>query len=313
MEAYYTQRNKLNELILGQYSFNDLSVNIRWFHMLLNVSPYNRKYHSHPDCELHLMIEGSNVFYCRENNQTKDFLVESGQGILIPPRCEHRITSYGNKRFLKYDLCFGFGKSSELNELFKSVYNSDQIQVFQFTDEQKSILDECLKAAVNRRKGFRSRIQLKLLEFQIILAQDLTPEVETVPQFQIHRLMDDDRYYTIHQYIIQNIDKQISSCDISGYMNLSARQINRIISKSSEHKNATSMIAALKIDMAKKLLVDPQLRVADVASMLGFSNEYYFNRFFKKSEGMPPGHYRETLCAKTGDSLPAFKTDLGEN
>jgi AraC-like DNA-binding protein len=44
---------------------------------------------------------------------------------------------------------------------------------------------------------------------------------------------------------------------------------------------------------AKSLLTGSGLQVAEVAYKLGFSDAAYFNRFFQRHEGVPPGKYRE--------------------
>ncbi len=48
-----------------------------------------------------------------------------------------------------------------------------------------------------------------------------------------------------------------------------------------------------RIDKAKHLLTNQELRVSDVAEQSGFSNIYHFNRFFKRECGMTPGEYRK--------------------
>ena len=52
-------------------------------------------------------------------------------------------------------------------------------------------------------------------------------------------------------------------------------------------------IIAARIDKAKHLLTNKELRILDVASQCGFSNINHFNRYFKRECGMSPGQYRE--------------------
>jgi AraC-like DNA-binding protein len=39
--------------------------------------------------------------------------------------------------------------------------------------------------------------------------------------------------------------------------------------------------------------------IKDISEIMHFNNEYYFNAFFKKYSGMPPGEYRKMFCANT--------------
>lgn len=43
----------------------------------------------------------------------------------------------------------------------------------------------------------------------------------------------------------------------------------------------------------ESLLADASLSLKQVSMMMNFDNEYYFNAFFKKYSGMPPGEYRK--------------------
>ncbi len=47
-----------------------------------------------------------------------------------------------------------------------------------------------------------------------------------------------------------------------------------------------------RIDKAKHLLTNQELRVSEVAEQSGFQNIYHFNRYFKKECGITPGKFR---------------------
>jgi AraC-like DNA-binding protein/ABC-type Fe3+-citrate transport system substrate-binding protein len=51
-------------------------------------------------------------------------------------------------------------------------------------------------------------------------------------------------------------------------------------------------INKLRIDHAKQLLLKTEDRIHEIALHVGFNNEFYFNRRFKKLEGIAPGRYR---------------------
>jgi len=50
----------------------------------------------------------------------------------------------------------------------------------------------------------------------------------------------------------------------------------------------------LKIDKAKELLIEGNKKIREVAQELGFVDEFYFSRTFKKAEGMNPSEF----CSK---------------
>lgn len=51
-------------------------------------------------------------------------------------------------------------------------------------------------------------------------------------------------------------------------------------------------ITAIRINEAKKLLLETSLNVGEVASIVGYDNPLYFSRVFKKAVGIPPKQYK---------------------
>ncbi|MNI36476.1 HTH-type transcriptional activator Btr [compost metagenome] len=48
----------------------------------------------------------------------------------------------------------------------------------------------------------------------------------------------------------------------------------------------------LKMDKAKALLLEDGMKIKDVAQTLGYSDEFYFSRLFKKMEGVSPSEFQ---------------------
>ena len=49
------------------------------------------------------------------------------------------------------------------------------------------------------------------------------------------------------------------------------------------------------IEKAKELISTNTMKLSDVASMVGFSDSLYFSRVFKKTTGIPPKEYQQSL------------------
>lgn len=60
-------------------------------------------------------------------------------------------------------------------------------------------------------------------------------------------------------------------------------------------ENISDYITRLRIQRAKSLLADPNLKIAAVAKEVGYSDEKYFSKAFKRAEGLSPKDYRKTL------------------
>lgn len=59
--------------------------------------------------------------------------------------------------------------------------------------------------------------------------------------------------------------------------------------------NFTDYLARVRIEKAKNLLLNPNLRVSEIAYEVGFQSLTHFNRVFKRVLGQSPSDYREQL------------------
>ena len=57
----------------------------------------------------------------------------------------------------------------------------------------------------------------------------------------------------------------------------------------------TDYLSRLRIEKAKNLLLNPNLRISEVAYEVGFQSLTHFNRMFRKLTGQSPSAWRETL------------------
>lgn len=81
--------------------------------------------------------------------------------------------------------------------------------------------------------------------------------------------------------------------EYAGLMNISEKHLNRIC-KECLNKTTTELIAERIIVEAKRLLIHKQHSVSEIASLLGFEDNSYFARFFKKHCGETPVHFLKT-------------------
>lgn len=59
--------------------------------------------------------------------------------------------------------------------------------------------------------------------------------------------------------------------------------------------NFTNYLSRVRIEKAKNLLLNPNLRISEIAFEVGFQSLTHFNRVFKKVIGQSPTHYRSQL------------------
>ena len=100
-------------------------------------------------------------------------------------------------------------------------------------------------------------------------------------------------YPEILTYIMLNYTNKISVKKISEYCHCSESHINHIF-KRNNGLSISQYVNLLRIKKAKRLLINTNLSISEIAYMTGFSEANYFTNIFKKFfEGMSPKEYRK--------------------
>ncbi len=95
----------------------------------------------------------------------------------------------------------------------------------------------------------------------------------------------------IESYIRKNYDKDITLQEIADRFYLSREYISRRF-KQEYHETVTNYLTAIRIEKAKELLKNPHLKVYEISFKVGYQNEKYFSKVFKKTVGLTPNEYR---------------------
>lgn len=95
------------------------------------------------------------------------------------------------------------------------------------------------------------------------------------------------------EYIQQNIDHNFQRDDVASYAHVSADYLSRIFHKECGMK-FMDYVALYRIQTAKELLLSrPDLKVKNIARMVGMADVNHFSRLFKKKTSMTPVEFRE--------------------
>ena len=85
-----------------------------------------------------------------------------------------------------------------------------------------------------------------------------------------------------------------SPTEYANLLNVTVKTLNRI-TKSQLNKTVTHLIAGRIVTEAKRELYLSTKPVKEIAARLGFNDEAYFSRFFKRHTRTSPGMYRKTV------------------
>jgi two-component system response regulator YesN len=138
---------------------------------------------------------------------------------------------------------------------------------------------------------FDSEGKLRLDLWQRIVTESL---VELSRKLQVRRLRERSVIQEIGDYLRNNYQQDIVLQDIADRFFLSREYISRKF-KQEFRENLSDYVARIRIEKAKLLLANPSMRIGQIAAMVGYPDDKYFSRVFKKIEGISPNDYRKTL------------------
>jgi AraC family transcriptional activator of pobA len=90
----------------------------------------------------------------------------------------------------------------------------------------------------------------------------------------------------------------------AGELGVSAGQLSRLCREALGH-SALDVVNARVLHEARRELVYSNLSVKQIAALLGFADDAYFGRFFRKQAGETPTAFRDAARRKLGRSVPA--------
>ena len=156
-----------------------------------------------------------------------------------------------------------------------------------------------------QRQKLEARVGSELLE---TMEQDCTPEdcarIADVLQSYILFLFDrygienkafDPLVENVKNYIRENLAYGFSVQELSAVFNYTPKHLGHIF-KVRTGKSIKEYCNVQKTEQAKRLLVESDMSVEDIAARAGFNSVTYFDRVFRKLTGLSPRAYR--ACTK---------------
>ena len=113
----------------------------------------------------------------------------------------------------------------------------------------------------------------------------------------------DPRVHVARAYIDEHYTADIVLADVAAASNISSSRLSGLFKK----ETGSSVMAyrnELRLVKAAQLLLHSNLRIADIGDRVGYSEQAFFSRFFRKHLGMSPRQYRTHIPAQTAQLNP---------
>lgn len=230
-------------------------------------------------------IEEYIFLYCIEGEGTiwvngKKYILHENEAFCIP-------------RFQKH--CYYSGKENPWSILWVH---------FKGEDTQYFPLDECRiirfkSSYASNRMMFLFDLLFRVLDGNytlgnfIYISQVLSVILsETYHREKKNDVVEQNRHVTnIVKYMYQNIGENLTLDRICKEFELSKSYVNAIFLKCTQHAPMDFFIN-LKMREACSMLRSSEMYVYEIAERLGYKDQYYFSRIFKKVVGMSPKEYK---------------------
>jgi len=205
------------------------------------------------------------------------FLIPAGESAMYYPDDAEPWRYYF---FSIYDSC---GK-----ELTEAIGFSDQIPVVHASNPQKitELIDMLFES-----ENSSTELYYKTLTVLLMIASSVYPSDQLQTQFEKQPSLADE--------ITQIIDENFTNCtffvsEIPQMLHISHSHMCRTFKKATGISPLT-YLNELRLRHSINLMKNKAFTIKDLSSAVGFSNEQYFMKLFKKKYGMTVGAYRKML------------------
>ena len=94
-------------------------------------------------------------------------------------------------------------------------------------------------------------------------------------------------------YMEEHYNEKLTLALVAEKTYVSQWHLSKLLNKH-ENRNFSEILNQIRVEHAKELLKEMQLRIVDISEMVGFTDVAHFSRVFKKMEGISANEYRNT-------------------
>ncbi len=239
-------------------------------------------YEIHDFYELYFLEKGKTT-YLLEN---KFYFLESGTIFFVPSGAYHKTDNEDSPYTER--LLIHFDKESISPEVYPFLSNLGEQNAFHIQEEYLEEIRQLFLSIERESESFElgnhTLCNLHLSELLIKILRYSAPAITVKPEGTNLLIKN------ITNYIQTNYNQDISLQQISQKFSISPSYLSRLF-KQQTSICLTEYITIVKITAAKKLLLDSNKSIAEIADACGFHDSNYFAAVFKKFEKTTPKKY----------------------
>ncbi|MBI4854836.1 MAG: helix-turn-helix transcriptional regulator [Acidobacteria bacterium] len=234
-----------------------------------------------------LEISFNNIFQLIEKQKiilltpTKPYLIQNGRGILF---------SIKIKPDLINELATKLAMDWRVGEVFfvEQITNSKEIN---------KICQQLIYEATNQLTGYKIVLDTLITQLTVELLRNWL-RIRHNPQLELSRVgLVDRRLRRAIEYMHINYNKELILSEIAQAAFLSEYHFAHLFKKLTG-MTPNNYLIAIRIEQAKKFLIETDQSMANISLSVGYSSQSHFTKVFRAYTGLTPAKYRERLLNK---------------
>lgn len=185
--------------------------------------------------------------------------------------------------------------------LFNNIYQSPILTLDEKDKEQLLSVIEDMKCEMSNSSLAQNDLIISYLKIFLIHATRMKLKKSPNENLQNEKNTEPELLQSLKNAIETYFKQKHSASDYANILNTNARSL-AALSKKYFDKTITDLISERIIIEAKRELYLTSKSVREIAFELGFSDEFYFSRFFKNTTDISPSMYRESVGFARGET-----------
>ncbi|HEY8892983.1 MAG TPA: AraC family transcriptional regulator [Clostridium sp.] len=219
--------------------------------------------------------------------QNKKYQFKEGSLIYICPDLQYIVESESEESISCFTVHFSYatvGFNGAKWNITKETgrLELDYVQVLKDYYKINNIFKKLVNSWMNKLPGYEFITK--------ILLQQLLFEIFTNLKKNNRNYSTSLKVEKIIEYMRLNIHTRLTLANLSELVQLSPTYLSTIFKETTGY-SVIKFFNKIKVDKAKELIIEGDKKVKEVAQILGFIDEFYFSRIFKKIEGESPSEF----------------------
>lgn len=286
--------NDYSEVLININLFNTV------FHIIVDVGfggsflPSRPSIHSHSYYEVFIIENGEALL----NIEDRSIPLTGGKYYIIAPNVYHKVSPVDDKDFHTSVFRFNYSKNAAPKDVAYeygvTVEELQKISVYShLLDPDINELVQKISTELNTAEfGCRSMVNAYFEILMIKVLRGMVPKTKTGYKIPICR--KHEKWSAIIETFFDNFREQLTAQHLANELNVSVRQLSRILQKMYGCSFKQKLIA-MKIQEAKHLLKTTDKSIEEISILVGYSAVQNFYRVFKRETGLSPTDYRRSV------------------